>query len=157
MAKWKELPTDPAELQALYEKLKDKEMRLEADLAIKEYPEIEEIITKVALGLADVKKLDDKIQKATKPEDPEERKQIEALVNRRQHLQQQLDLCEAQIKEKGGKEINKLIELKQQRDLSFDQLASIYTVAHELLGDHELRLATVLPSITDFIAVPTDI
>ena len=53
----KELPSDPVELRKLLVKLKDKEVRLEADLAIREHPELEEGIMMIVLSLSDAKKI----------------------------------------------------------------------------------------------------
>ena len=49
-----EFSTDPALLTEMLGKLKDKEIRLEADLAIKEFPEVVRGITEVVLALSDV-------------------------------------------------------------------------------------------------------
>jgi len=153
MAKWKELPTDPDDLRKLYDRLKDKEMKLEADLAIKEHPQVEEAITRVALALAEVKKLDEQIQKADKPDDLAERRKMEALVTRANHLRRQLEIAEDQIRELGGKSAEKLSELRMNRDRSFSQLCQIFTHSQGVLSDYELDLPGVLPSIADFIAV----
>lgn len=59
------LPDSPVELGELLRKLKDKETRLEADLAIKEFPELEIGITEVVLALSDVKKARE-LEKVTK-------------------------------------------------------------------------------------------
>ena len=153
MPKWKELPTDPAALHTLYARLRDKEMKLEADLAIKEHPEVEEAITRVALALAEVKKLDENIQKSEKPRDLAERKQVEALVNRANHLRRQLEDAETQIRNIGGKAAEKLSEIKMNRDRSFAQLCQVFEYSKGVLNNFDLNLSVLVPSITDFIVV----
>ena len=53
-----DLPDSPCELAAMYDKLKDKERRLEADLAVKEHPEVEIAIIEIVLALSDVDRVD---------------------------------------------------------------------------------------------------
>ena len=153
MAKWKQLPTDRDELEALYTSLKDKEMKLEADLAIKEHPPVEEAVTLVALSLADVKKLDSKIMKETVSESSESKARLNALLNRATYLRQQLEITESQIKQHGGKTAERIASLKYDRDRSFNQLMSSYRHAKKIFDDLDLDLAKILPSVTDFIAV----
>jgi hypothetical protein len=150
--KWHELPTDPAQLREMYEKLKDKEMRLEADLAIKEHPEVEEGITRVALALSDVKKLDQSILKAEKPDDEASRREVEALVNRAAHLRNQLEVAESQLREKAGKAGDRMIDLRRARDVSFQQLIRVFKAAEKVFEEHSLDLAKIIPSISDFVA-----
>lgn len=153
VAKWKELPTDVAELRNLYDRLKDKEMKLEADLAITENPNVEEAITRVALSLAEVKKLDEQIQKTDKLADPVARRQMDALVNRANHLRRQLEVAEAQISKLGGKTAEKLSGLRMNRDRSFAQLNSVFRHASVTLNQFDLQLEQIIPSIADFITV----
>jgi len=151
MAKGKQLPTDTDELRNLYDKLKDKEMKLEADLAIKEHPEVEEAIIKVALALADVKKMDEQIHKAPKAADLTTQSKLEALINRANYLKNQLEIVEQQILRTGGTDAERLTSLKKQRDCSFRQLVTVFEKAQEVFGRYELDLRKVVPSISDFI------
>jgi len=112
-----------------------------------------EAITRVALALAETKKIDENIQKTAKSDDPTERAQMDALVTRANYLRKQLEVCEAQITERGGKAAEKLAELKMNRDRAFTQLSRIFESNRNLLNQHNLDLVTLLPSIADFIAV----
>lgn len=55
----KELPTDVDKLKEMLSKLKDKETRLEADLALRKHPELERGIISVCIALHDVRKAHD--------------------------------------------------------------------------------------------------
>ena len=54
----KELPTDPDELKQILIKLKDKEIRLEADLALRQQPTLEPAIISICIAIHDVKQAD---------------------------------------------------------------------------------------------------
>lgn len=149
--KWSELPTDAVALKELYAKLKDKEMRLEADLAIKDHPEVEACVTKLALALADVKKLDLDIGKIATPESESRKKELDALMLRAEHLRRQLKIVEDQIEEFGGKVMEKLGTLRSNRAKSFEQLREVYGETSRIFGEFGFNLDAVIPSIMDFI------
>jgi len=150
--KFKELPTDPMALKALLQKLKDKEMRLEADLAIKEHPEVEDAIVRLALAIADVKKIDGAILKADKPETEEGRKQLEGLVNRIRYLENNLAAAKQLLRESHGGTIGeRYVELKKYRDMAKAQLQTIYQETGKIFAEAGLDLDSILPSVKDYL------
>ena len=74
----KQLPNDLEKLRELRKKLKDKEMRLEADLAIKEVPELEQSITELVLCVVDCKRAE-KASRVMQRTDEATRRRIAAL------------------------------------------------------------------------------
>lgn len=100
MTKPKSLPTNPMELKKLLEKLKDEEIKLEADLAIKKNPEIEDGIVAVIVHLSEVKRLDRILVAVDKPQESAENR-ADTLDRRRRYFESKL----ADAKEMGNKKL----------------------------------------------------
>jgi len=151
MAKWKQLPTDPVELHELLGKLRDKEMKLEADLAIASTPTLGGAITKLALATAGVKKMDANLMKLEMP-DEDSRIQAKALATRIEYLRNQLVSAEQLLQDTIGDSAKKLLELREHREQEFDQLCAIYDSTNQLFDTHDIPLGKLLPSTADFVA-----
>lgn len=149
MAKFKKLPETEFELLELLQKLKDKEMRLEADLAIKDHPQLETPIAHMALAIAEVKKLDGQIVKVEKPMD--KTTEVNAAVTRIQYLRGQLQTAEEGLKSLMPDTGNKLLDLASNRQLGMNQLSGIYAAVDKKFKEHGIDLAAALPSITEYI------
>ncbi len=150
MAKWKELTTDPEILAKLLVTLKDKEAKLEADLAIKECPELEAGITQVVLVMNEVRRLDASIMKNPKPETEEDQRAVEVLCNQLEFYRHKLAAVESSLQEKGGKAAKKYAELRRNRREALKQLSTIFSGVGEVFASKGIDLKQLLPSIADF-------
>ncbi len=151
MVGFKKLPNDPAALADRLRRLKDKEARLEADLAIKDHPALEAAITHVVLAMADVRKMDATLLRSNKPAKLEDRKQVEALVKQIEFYKHKLTTAKELLREKGGRDAEKYAETRQSRVKAFNQLQFIFEQASEVFESQGLNLTQVIPSIADFI------
>lgn len=149
-AKWKELTTDPEALTKLLNTLKDKEAKLEADLAIKECPELEAGITQVVLAMNEVRRWDTSIMKNPKPETAETQKAVEALCNQIEFYRHKLATAESSLQEKGGKASKKYAELRRNRREALKQLSAIFSASEEVFAVQGISLKQLIPSIADF-------
>lgn len=151
MAVWKPLPTDVNELKELHSKLKDKEMRLEADLAIKDNPELEDVIVQLALATARAKKLKAGINKV--PLDLSARSQAAGLAVRIRFLENQLSNAHERCNKVCGdaKTASKWVELSNHNYSEIAQLKTIYEASEKRLQGTGVDLDVLLPSTAKFI------
>jgi predicted nucleic acid-binding Zn-ribbon protein len=151
MLKWKNLPSDPEVLKERLQKLRDKEVKLEADLAIKDQPELEEGITHVVLAMYEVRKLDSAIRKSQKPATPEDRRAVDALVKQIQFYKSKLAAAEQGLKERGGSTAEKYAVLHQHRARAANQLLKIFDETHDVFSGKGINLTNLLPSVKDLL------
>lgn len=152
MAKtFKELPTDPQKLRELLKILKDKEMKLEADLAIRDQPDLEEGITKIVLAMSEVRKMDEAMRKSDKPVSPEDQKAVEALISQRNFYQGKADTLTKLILEKGGREAEKFAEVVNIRREYVNQLQKVYHFVSDKFEQKGINLRNLVPSLADFL------
>jgi len=144
----KELPADLDGLREALAKLKDKEARLEADLAIKEHPELEEHLATVVLRFVEWKRAVAGFE-ALQPSDEKQRAQLAA-------LQRQLDFYEAKVADVraamadagAGKNHERLVT---KQTVARDTLREAYEAAVPDLETHGVRMVELLPSLEDFL------
>lgn len=150
MSKLKDIPSNPEDLKAYYKKLKDKELRLEGDLAINDDPDLEDAIMGIILALHDVKEIDSKIRVVERPSaDVESR--IVALKGQVALYESRLEAVKATLKELesgGGK---------------FHRMSGDYVTALKNLRDQVLKwkdrfeaqgvnLLELIPTLSEFAA-----
>lgn len=153
MAKWKPLPTEPSILTGLLNSLKDKEMKLEADLAIKDNPTLATNIQRLALATARLKKDTEGINKM-QYESLDDRTRSEALVRRLQYLgnQQKNTLSNLESIIGSEKDAKKIIELFEHCKNGRDELKKAYEATKKDFEDQGLRLETLIPTTWDFLS-----
>jgi hypothetical protein len=151
MAKFKPLPNDPDKLKLMLEQLRDKEAKLEADLAIKDHPELEAAITKLILAIADLKKVEAAVLKADKPGTLQEQRQLEALQLQVRVQTGRLRTLEDLLKEKGGPSGLRWLDLKDIRKQYSAQLYDIYRAVVVSFLEHGIDLQKVMPSVLDYV------
>ena len=153
MAKWKPLPTDPEVLAGLLKSLKDKEMKLEADLAIKDNPNMATSIQRLALATARLKKDTEGINKM-QYESLDDRQKSEAMVRRLQFLEKQQTITMQNLEERIGssKDAKKIIELYDHLEKGRRELSEAYSSTKKNFEDHGLDLETLIPTTWDFLS-----
>lgn len=148
-------------------KLKDKEARLEADLALRRHPEIEDGIVELILRLADFKKQDSQYQIVSNPI-PSVRRDSEALANQIATFQGMLDRVEKQLAEGYTEELvtrkqyftQKLTSLKSTEVISLDsdkiqkkrlealrQMEISYNKWADVIEERGINLKVLLPTV----------
>lgn len=101
----KQLPNDPDKLREMLRKLKDREMLLEADLAIKECPELEQSITELVLCVADCRSVE-KTSRVMRRTDEAARGRVDALRRQVEYHENKLGALRrvlAGLEDAGGK------------------------------------------------------
>jgi len=145
-AQWEQLPTDVDTLKKMLQTLKDKEARLEADLAIKEHPEVEESVIRLALAMAEVRKLDIAIAKSPQPE-----RDVSAMLNRLQYLENQITSLRDALKTKDGKIAEKWHRHQKHRESALKQLKEQFDGTCKVFREFDLQPERVLPSIAEYV------
>jgi len=151
MAK-KKLPTDVGMLREMLRKLRDREVRLEADLAIKEHPELEDAIIAVVLRLTDAKKAKVRLD-AVQPGDHRECARLQALQRRAAYYREQLASIEAALCETTAGE--KFAGFQSKFDESRALLGAEFAKRQEALEERGVRLLELLPSLDEFLPKPS--
>jgi len=168
------LPESPVELAEMLRKLKDKEARLEADLAIKEHPKVEIGITEVVLALSDVKKARE-LEKVTKSSSMNSRRaeatleQIKAAEEKIQELRlmneletnakttRQISFYEnrlAVLKESIAEspEVEEIVEIKGSVDEAIGQLFTVYKKWEPAFESYGVDLCELVPALRELVA-----
>ena len=140
------------EIEVLRRKLKhlhDKEIRLEADLALNLHPELEEGIIEVILGLTDCKRLEASLRVVDKPEDVI-LKQIETLQRTKGFYEEKIRVINDQLKELLAGTGDKFLETRE-------EFANAKVALHETVMKHEddfqesgIRVVDLLPDISRY-------
>jgi len=148
MPAFKPLPTEPDELRDLLAKLKDKELKLEADLAIRDHSPLEDEITTIALAMGELKKIDAAAYKHLSC--TENLGESEVALNLAVAARIKLDAAMAVL----GKKTDKgklLVENKLSRRRALLQLSNSVDSAQEQFKDANLDMKTIIPSVTNFV------
>jgi hypothetical protein len=149
MAKFTELPTDPATLKEMLEKFKDKEMKLEADLAIRIHPTLEDYIIGVMVAMSEVKKRKEALKSVHPTMDKVKGDTLASLNNRLRHFKQQVELLESMIKKHTNDPSGKYVEANEILRLSVAQLRTKYIEACNKFAEQGVDLTKVLPNVTE--------
>ena len=145
----KELPDTLDGLREALAKLKDKEARLEADLAIKEHPELEHHLATIVLRFVEWKRATAGLE-AMKPTDAGQRKQVEALQRQLEFYQAKVEDVRAALADAGAVKNHELLAGKQ--NLARDVLRHACDEAGPELVAAGVRMVDLLPSLEDFIS-----
>jgi len=155
-------------LKAKLIKLKDKEARLEADLAIREHPDTEEAVYDIIVALAQVRKVDREIKVIKSRADV---KSAEETGKKREFYNKKLlelgdsDTPSSQIKRKffttklsqlkevGAVKIPTFDGLKLKRKNALAELKEAFVIWNPKLLDRGFRLDHLLPSVADYINI----
>ena len=123
-------------------------MRLEADLAIKEHPELEDVIIAVVVRLTDAKKAKVRLD-AVQPGDQGECARLQALQRQAAYYRERLAaLCETTAGEK-------FAGFQSKFDESRALLGAEFARRQEVLEEHGVRLLELLPSLDEFLPKPS--
>jgi len=148
MAKAKALPTDPKVLASMLAALKDKEAKLEADLAIKEHPELEAGVAAVVLRLVEARKAKAKLD-TVQPSDAKKRERLQMLHTRLEHLRRQVEATEAALAdEEGGAKYD---GMRVKLEAAVVGLQEEFDKWLPEFREHGVRLRELLPSLADFL------
>jgi CCR4-NOT transcriptional regulation complex NOT5 subunit len=148
MAKAKALPTDPKVLASMLAALKDKEAKLEADLAIKEHPELEHGVAAVVMRLVEARKAKAKLD-TVQPSDAKKRERLQMLHTRLEHLRRQVEATEAALAdEEGGAKYDGMRVKLETAVVGLQEEFDKWLPAFQ---EHGVRLRELLPSLNDFI------
>jgi len=150
MAKKKGIPTDPEELREMLKKLKDKESRLEADLAIKEHPELEQGITCLILAMVDVKKVDQQLRVTKRPASGNEA-QVAALTKQIAFYKNKMEAAQATLDELTGGSGKKLTTLNTKQCEALGELRKQYDEWADAFGDAGVDMFDMIPSLQDYV------
>lgn len=133
------------ELRDALKTLKDKEAKLEADLAIKEHPELEDAITPIILALHKVKVCDRKLSEVT---DVTWQKQVREVNSQIQYFRSRVLACE----EKRDKllESSEAPAIQADRDWHADNLRELVAESVERFTKAGISLKNLIPSLEDF-------
>lgn len=134
-------------LREMLKKLKDKEMKLEADLAIKEHPELEKGIIEVILLISDVRKAERGI-KVIKRVD--EKKRMEVLKEQIEYCEKKLTAYRAALEEINSEDKTK--RMRSDRELAVKKLNKCYKEWQELLVDSNVDLKKLIPPLEDYLS-----
>lgn len=140
----KPLPNDPDKLRELLKSLKDKEMRLEADLAIKENPDYEDKIIQIILAMSDVRKAEKGLKLATQS-DKEIKEEIKTREAQYKYFKNRAETAKCRLDElREGIDSD---EMKSQKEQAVERLRDCYK---ENKPD-ELDLKKLVPSLEDYL------
>lgn len=146
------LPTDLVGLQTRLAMLKDREARLEADLAIRESPELEAKIIRLVILMTDVKKAEKEITVSDKPPSGN-LKELEALGNQLKFYQGKVDTLKARIEELSGDAGSKFSTLKTKKALALSKLQEEWDMMKADVEKEGVNLLTLLPTLADLLKV----
>jgi len=144
----KELPTDPDKLHELLKKLKDKEAKLEADLAIQEHPELEDGITAVVLAMSACRKADRKFKLAEKPPVPE-REHIESLEAQVEYYRSKLDAAETALAERVE---GSYLKIKRAQRAAHDTVKTTFETWRHTFDERGVDINSLLPGLANLLS-----
>lgn len=150
MPKWKPMTETNEELKSRLKHLKNREMRLEADLAIQAHPGLELIITKLAVATAATVLIEQKIEKMRSPT-INAQNEVERLITRVNYHRGQLLVAEQQLKAKTGNSGNKQIELREHYNSELEQLIDLYKEFKQYINDSGVNIRDILPTTADHV------
>jgi hypothetical protein len=133
------------ELRTALRTLKDKEAKLEADLAIKECPDLEDAITPIVLALHKVKLCDRKLSEVT---NVTWQKQVKEVNSQLQYFRNRVLACK-----QARDELLKSSEapaIQADRQSHADNLRDLISESTERFGKAGISLQTIIPSLEDF-------
>lgn len=146
------LPVDLEGLQARLAALKDKEARLEADLAIRDNSELESEIIRLVILMTDVKKAEKEITVSDKPPSGN-LKELEALGNQLKFYQGKVDTLKARIEELSGDAGSKFSSLKTKKESAIAKLQEEWDKAKPSFDAAGVQLLALLPTMADLLKV----
>ena len=148
--RFKALPTNGLELRAMIEKLKDKEARLEADLAIREHPRLEDGIMTLVLAMSDVRKLDGQIKITDRPsrDTTRERDRLEKLIT---FYEGKIATCRSQLESVSDGSDAKFISLRKDRAEASARLQDHMNEWADAFGDVDVDICKLIPSLHDLL------
>lgn len=150
MAKAKVMPTDIEGLREELAKLKDKEARLEADLVVREHPDLEKAIIRLILVMTEVRKAEKDIAVTDKPPETA-RKQIEALQNQLRFYENKIVAIKAQIESLSGDAGTKFATLRSKRAEAVLKLQAEWTTAKPEFDAKSVKMLDLIPSLNDLL------
>ena len=145
----KSLPTDPERLREMLEKLKDKEMRLEADLAIKDCPAMEQAITELVLCIADCRRAE-KTATVVERSDAAVQKRIETLRSQIAYYENKIRTFKATLAEledpdsDGPRFSEEAGKFRARLRKHFDDWVDAFS-------ERGVELETLIPQLNDFL------
>jgi len=143
----KRLPTDLSGLRKLLRSLKDREIRLEADLAIKDHPEMEDAVISVMVRVADAQKAKTQLD-AVRPTDVEECSRIIALQRQATYFRERLKTLEEAMKEAAGE---KFTGFQAKYDQAQTLLSAEYLKRQRVFDEHGISLRELLPCLDEYL------
>jgi hypothetical protein len=153
--KVKRLPTDPEELRQLYDKIKDREARLEADLAMRDCPALEDRIKELVLCLVELRKIKQQRYKREAEAPPGlERKKLQVLLNQLRFYGEKIALLKLTLDDLTSGAGSKWINLDQREAETRQQLQRLFEESRSLFQEHEVDLIQLIPSMGDFVTLP---
>lgn len=149
----KTLPTDPTKLYELLQGIKDKQAKLEADLAIQEHPDLEGGITTVALALHKLKTVSRKVKVFERASSGTVSSRILFLERTIEHYKKKIQVAQDELTQ-----IGKVSEI----DSKFSSLVEEKKTANKVLVDslgewseaftnRGIDILKLIPSLQDFV------
>lgn len=129
---------------------KDREAQLEADLAIRENPLIEEAVMNIAIRLVDLKNATNALRTVKKPKG-EKSKRIEQVRTQLEFYRERVKALELLLEELLGKDSANLIKLEEKCQVCRKKLKEECDRWEDILVDNRVSLTTILPSIQDHL------
>jgi len=134
------------ELRKMLKALKNKEAKLEADLAIKEHPELEDSITPIVLALNNLKSCSKKLSQVS---DPAWSKQVKSCEQQLVFFKKRVANLETELSELlSSSEAPALIE---KRDEAAGELRSILEKCEMDFSLAGIKADDIIPSLEDFV------
>ena len=133
------------ELREALQTLKDKEAKLEADLAIKEHPELEDAITPIILALHKVKLCDRKLSEVT---NISWQKEVKEVTLQLQYFRRRVLACEG-VRDK-LLESSEAPAIQADRQSHADNLRDLVSESTGRFTDAGISLHNLIPSLEDF-------
>lgn len=147
MAKRK-IPNTLPELRELHAKLKDKEAKLEAELAIRENSELEQCVMSLTLALVDIRKIEDSLKVMDRPKD-EIARRAEAIQHKIVWHENQIKALKAMLEDVTGKGGKKLTAAYGKKAEAVNELKRQYERFKDTLG--MVDVFSLLPSLQDYL------
>ena len=135
----------PDQLRDTLAKLKDKESRLEADLAIKEHPELESEITPIVLALTQLKQCDKDLAKNV---NVEQQKTLKSLDNQILYFDRRV--AELHRQRSGILAASQVEKFEKLRDKWSTTLKTLVSQSSDKFDEFGVSLRQIIPSIEDF-------
>jgi len=148
--KLKDLPKDPTKLKEMLAKLKDKEARLEADLAIKEHPEVESGIIAIILAFESAKRIEDTLKITIRP-DAAKTAQINMIQAQITRLQNQIAAYKDQLEKLAGPDGDKLVRKNANLTEAIEVFRKTFAEWKPQFDEHHVNMGELLPGIKKYL------